>query len=76
MLWDRLQQIERRMDERRQTGNVLRSDGASTILPQGMAFVTWARRIGWLFGVDSVGLIADTSAVRWAADVHGKGAAQ
>jgi hypothetical protein len=47
-----LRQIERRMQEQLRSGNVIRSNGAYTISPQGLAFVTWARRIGWLFDVD------------------------
>jgi hypothetical protein len=47
-----LRQIERRMQEQQRSGNVIRSNDAYTISPQGLAFVTWARRIGWLFDVD------------------------
>jgi len=48
----RLQQIERRMDEQRQSGNVVEANGAYTISPQGLSFIRLARRIGWLFGAD------------------------
>jgi len=48
----RLQQIERRMDEQRQSGNVVETNGAYTISPQGLSFIRLARRIGWLFGAD------------------------
>jgi hypothetical protein len=48
-----LKQIDRRMNEQRQSGTVsLSTDGAYTISPQGMSVVTWARRIGWVFGVE------------------------
>jgi hypothetical protein len=47
-----LRQIERRMQEQLRSGNVIQSNGTYTISPQGLAFVTWARRIGWLFDVD------------------------
>ncbi len=49
---DELKQIDRRMNEQRQSGNVHLSNGAYTISRQGMSVVTWARRIGWLFGVE------------------------
>jgi hypothetical protein len=48
----RLQQIERRMDEQRQSGNVVERNGAYVISPQGLSFVSLARRVGWLFGAD------------------------
>jgi len=48
----RLHQIERRMDEQRQSGNVHESDGAYSISSRGLSFIMWARRIGQLFGAD------------------------
>lgn len=47
-----LRQVERRMQEQLRSGNVIHSNGGYALSPQGLAFVTWARRIGWLFDVD------------------------
>jgi len=47
-----LRQVERRMREQQQSGNVRQTGEGYTISPQGQAFVQWARLVGVLFDVD------------------------
>jgi hypothetical protein len=49
----RLNQVERRLREQSLTGNIIHSERSYMVSPQGLAFVAFARRIGWLFDVDS-----------------------
>jgi hypothetical protein len=45
-------QVERRMQEQLKSGNVQQAGDAYTISAQGLAFISTARLIGWMFDVD------------------------